>query len=620
VKQLALAAFCVISLCVLWAAPAAYAVSEEEHQALLLFFEEKELVVSPTRHAKPVSLVAENITVITAEDIEALNAHTLNDVLMFVPGVQVERHLGPGSVAHVYIQGSAYEHVLVLIDGVVQNNLADNITDVGALPVRNIERIEIIKGPASSAWGSSLGGVINIITKSPTESPHGSLSASYGERETGDFGAEASGRASWFGYYVFASHLRTDGLRPGAAARQKNFYSKLTAEISPRSDVYLTLGFNDGKRELGDFSSWDLSFDNTYEYLFSTLGVTSRPSEIVELDASAKFSTRLIGMERRQLSTGLSSGSFPSKDKVAGASAKVVVKPGGHTIVIGADYENSNLKSDSIAEGEQDLEELAFYVNDTIVSGRWSVTPGLRYDHASITGEFWSPSLGITFAPAAKTVLRLFVARGFNTPTLFARYGVGPFFDPNSDLEMEKAWSYQAGVETSALRYLWLKATLFRHDITDAITSEPLGGGRAKMVNGGKFRRQGLEVEARTAPVHGISLLAGFAFNDVEDRTTGETVDNAARYTWDLGADYKTESTRAALRGHYVWWNVAGSNGGKYNDFVWDLYVTRTLYKDPGKRLEGFMSARNIFNASQYSWMFYKNPPRWFDAGLRLEY
>ncbi len=600
--------------------PDAPAVSEKEHEELLLFFEEEDLVVSPTRHAKPVSLAAENITVITAEDIEALNAHTLSDVLRLVPGVQIERHMGPGSVAHAYIQGSEFGHVLVLIDGVALNNLSGNIADIGATPVQNIESIEIIKGPASSAWGSSLGGVINIITKSPTESHNGTLSASYGERETGDYRAEASGKADGVGYYVFASHLHTDGLRPGAAAHQNNFYSKLTAEISQGANVYLTLGYNKGMRGLGDLSALDLLIDGYHEYLYLTAGVNVRPSEIVELGVAAKASRQNIDFEYNQFSTGLQIESITEKDEVEGASAKLVIRPQGHTIVIGADYESSTLKTPSITAGEQDLEELAFYVNDTVVSGRWSVTPGLRYDHTSTTGEFWSPSLGITFAPAAKTVLRLFIARGFNIPTLFERFGSGFFFDPNPDLKMERAWSYQAGVETSAFKYLWLKATLFQHNIKDAITSEPIGGGRAINVNSEEFRRQGVEVEAKTAPVHNISFMAGFAFNDVEDRESGETVKGAARYTWDIGAEYNTEATRAVLRGHYIWWNADGENGGKYDDFVWDLHLAETLYDDPGKRLEGFLSAYNIFDASQYAWRFFKNPRRWVEAGLRFEY
>ncbi|RQW82117.1 MAG: TonB-dependent receptor, partial [Geobacter sp.] len=167
----------------------AFAQSEREMTTLKMFYDEDDIVVTPTRYPKSISRVAENMTVITAEDIKAINAHTLADVLYYVPGVSVQIFGGPGSAANVFIQGSRTRHILLLIDGVPQNNLTDVYPDVGAVPVQAIERVEIIKGPASSTWGSSLGGVINVITKSPDETRKfgGVISSSIGERNTGDY-------------------------------------------------------------------------------------------------------------------------------------------------------------------------------------------------------------------------------------------------------------------------------------------------------------------------------------------------------------------------------------------------------------------------------------------------
>src|SRR4030043_1906305 len=196
--------FCFILFVSLLCHPA-YAQIEEEMKILRMFYKEEELVVTPTRNLKPISQVAENITIVTAEQIESMNAHTLTDVLNTIPGIQVDIRGGPGSVANALIQGSDFRHVLVIIDGVTLNNLSDNFADISAIPVQNIKRIEIIKGPASSSWGSSLGGVINIITKAPAQAKkiEGTLSASYGERNTGDYRAEASGKIDNFGYYVY---------------------------------------------------------------------------------------------------------------------------------------------------------------------------------------------------------------------------------------------------------------------------------------------------------------------------------------------------------------------------------------------------------------------------------
>ena len=178
-----------------------------------LFVSDKELeVISPTRKPKSISQVAENVTVIMAKDIELMNAHTLADVLYHIPGLQVEFSGGPGATNFTYIQGADPKHVRILIDGVTMNNLDANYANVGFIPVQNIYSIEIIKGPASSTWGSSLGGVINIITKSAfgEEKVGGSVYASHGEWNTGDYRGEAYGSFGKFGDYLSAGRIHSE--------------------------------------------------------------------------------------------------------------------------------------------------------------------------------------------------------------------------------------------------------------------------------------------------------------------------------------------------------------------------------------------------------------------------
>ena len=103
----------------------AFAQPEQEMTTLKMFYDEDDIVVTPTRYPKSISRVAENMTVITAEDIKAINAHTLADVLYYVPGISEQITGGPGSAANIFIQGSNTRHILLLLDGVPQNNLAD---------------------------------------------------------------------------------------------------------------------------------------------------------------------------------------------------------------------------------------------------------------------------------------------------------------------------------------------------------------------------------------------------------------------------------------------------------------------------------------------------------------
>ena len=114
--------FC-LTLALVCSDRAAAAESDEEMQILRLYFKEKDLVISPTRHPKHISQVAENITVVTAKEIEAMNAHTVADVLNRVTGLLVNFNQDFGATSLIYSQGSEDRHVLVLVDGMTWNFL-----------------------------------------------------------------------------------------------------------------------------------------------------------------------------------------------------------------------------------------------------------------------------------------------------------------------------------------------------------------------------------------------------------------------------------------------------------------------------------------------------------------
>ncbi|MBF0566224.1 MAG: TonB-dependent receptor plug domain-containing protein [Nitrospirae bacterium] len=157
-----------------------------DEELIAMYFGKEATVITPTRYLKPITEVAENMTVITSDMIEQMNAHTLAEILNTVPGIQMSMGNVFGNYSSLSLQGASYQYVRVLIDGVTLNDIENNYARTGDIPVQNIDRIEIIKGPASSSWGSSLGGVINIITKSGDSAVKagGMLSATYGERET----------------------------------------------------------------------------------------------------------------------------------------------------------------------------------------------------------------------------------------------------------------------------------------------------------------------------------------------------------------------------------------------------------------------------------------------------
>lgn len=615
--------FSAIIALLLTAPASSRAQSEEEIRILKLYYNDNDLVVTATRSEKPISQVAENVTILSADDIQAMNAHTVADVLNWVTGLQLANSIGPGSGPSVCIQGSAARHVLVMVDGVVQNNLSDGYADVGAMRVQQVERIEIVQGPASSSWGSSLGGVINVITKSPddTRAFGGTVSASIGERATGDYRGEISGTSGTLGYYLSGGGLLTDGLQPNSAVKSGNVYAKLQWLPSDDSTLSLTMGYDVGSRGFSEVPSYGISFHIPYGYFYTTLAFSRRLTEELTFDLSIRGTRRHAQIEQNLMGSEVELQNAVYTETNLGGSARLSWQQGRHNLSVGTDLDFGKLQSQNVSNGWQDLDKWALYANDTVRLGPVSITPGVRYDHTSTNGDFWSPSLGVTWSVAESTVFRGYVARGFSIPPLGTTYGTGIFYTPNPGLKMEQVWSYSAGMETAALKYLWLKTSYFRHDVSDALDDIPLPNGLFTIINAGKQRREGVEVELKTSPVFHLSCTAGFTFTNAKDRTSGEVIKDVARYVYDVGVQYDdSRFLRAVLKGRYIDWNAYPEDNAKYSTMVWDLNLSRKLPLPDGLDGEVFFTAHNIFNGAQYLLDIYKNPRRWFEGGLRFSF
>ncbi|TAN38549.1 MAG: TonB-dependent receptor [Nitrospirae bacterium] len=588
-----------------------------------MYFYEDDVVVTPTRFPKPLSQVAENITVVTAQQIEMMNAHTLSDVVNIVVGAGHDTLTFPGGTFFASIQGSKYEHVRIIMDGVTMNNLVEGWAYAGEIPVQNISRIEIIKGPASSSWGSSLGGVINIITKSGGPAKlDGLVTTSLGERRTTDTRAEFSGSAGKFSYYATGGNLGSNGRGPKTWLQDNNLYLKLGYELTERLSL--------------QFSSWYIrteAFDLKYfppdlrqhynvETVFFTLSGTYRIGNTSELNLSLREKRHHTFNAYRSLGELTDSGPAGNHERTDGASLKISSKAGIHTITAGADYDHGYDESRGAADPQfvrQKFTQSAVYLNDTIALGRLTITPGVRYDSLR-NQDLLDPSLGITVRLSERTLLRFFAARGFNIAALgtaFSRVG----FTGNPDLKSERIRSFEAGVETSEVKYFRIKGSLFSHRITDAFEYSLLPDGNYTYVNKSRVKRDGFEIEVRTVPIHKFSFSAGVCMVKARDQVTGEKLLGTVAETYDLGILYDdNKSFTAVLKGRLIRWDMDKQiYGGKYA-FVSDLSLTKKVFSRDKSSIDIFVTGHNLSNASQYMFSDWKNPGRWIEGGIRYKF
>ncbi|HEX2769409.1 MAG TPA: TonB-dependent receptor, partial [Geobacteraceae bacterium] len=534
----------------------ALAASDEDLQTLGMFYEPNDLVVSATRNPKPLSQAAENITIITAKEIEMMGAHTLVDVLANVPGIQVNDRGGPGNFDDFYIQGEKNFHILVMLDGVTLNQLADQFIDPIGIPLQIVERIEIVKGPGSSSWGSALGGVINIVTKSPLEGRKlgGTLSFTAGERGMRDTRGEFSGTIGQLGYYLFAGNLTSQGFRPNTAAYQNDIYAKLRWEFPEQGSIQFTIAYDRGVAGDGDTSADDYVSKVRRRHFLSTLSFNYPINDRIDLDLSLRTNYNKALDSANLISTGEPLTDIKGHEVSDGGSAKVTWRGRMNTLAAGFDYDHLDIDTDpNLGRGVKLFsDKYGVFLNDTLAIGDFSVTSGFRYDRMRQAGDFYSPSLGVAWNPTDKITLRAYWARGYGLPAL------------NPDSTQQKVTTVQAGVETTYIPWLWIKATIFWNQLSDVQNIET--GTLEKQL------KQGVEVEGKTVPIFNTSFSAGYTFIDGKNRETGEPLIPFPRQLVKVGIHYNDlRSLRGALFGRYVCGNSSFSTNAKSCAMLLDL-------------------------------------------------
>ena len=587
--------------------------------------------VTVTLLPRPVSKIAENVTVITADDISRLNAHTVAEVLQTVPGIHLTQLQSPGSSVFFTMLSATSNHILVQLDGVPLNFLSlENISEVGEIPVQMIDRIEIIKGAASAAWGPALGGVINIMTKSPARDRQlgGMASAAIAEHKSSDLRAELSGTAERFGYYLTGGNIHNDGLTYGNGNNLNHLFGKFRWDLPDSGSV--TMGFdlrdNTMKMLRLDDIALGTGVSGYYQvgdvrYLNSYLSIRYPLAERLALEFKARAGERFMQDERFVIDPPLQAKNGTVRERYYGTGVNLNWGDAETNLNAGVEYDNNDLKqrepvrNNPQFNSDETLERVSNYVNGTYTLGRLSILPGMRYEHNNKYPDAFSYTLGSTLRLTDSTLLRAYAARGYSMP-IISNIAIA-----NGGRELQNIQTVQGGFETSAIPYLWLKGTVFYNKIWNVQVFDPAL--RALVLRDHYTR--GIDLEFRTSPLYGLALAGGYTFTDGWDKETGETLDSdqmGARQGAKLALNYDNAALglRGAVTGNYVDWYYPQSEDHRDTAVIWDLHLTKQLFPRDEFSPELFFSVRNIFNGAQYQSPFYPNLSRWFEGGVRYRF
>jgi vitamin B12 transporter len=523
-----------------------------------LFAQEKEVtlekvVVTATRVETPTEEIASSMTIISSKEIERKQKTTVLEALRDIPGLDVVQTGGVGSHTSIFLRGANSEHTLVMIDGVEVNDPISpgRSYDFAHLTVDNIERIEIIRGPQSTLYGSdAIGGVVNIITKKGEGKPKFFLSAEGGSFTTFREATGISGGNKWVNYSFALSRFDTEGI--SAASKKDGNYEKdgyentsLSARLGftpmDNIDIDFILRYIDAKTELDNFSGFGGDDPNYVQKSKQFFFKTQVGLSLFDQVWSQKLGLAINDHKRDIKNNKDSQHPFDSeKGRYDGQLLKFdwqhhLKLHRTNALTFGLDLDREEGKSryywESIWGPGQSIfpkktaDIKGYYIQDEIkLWDRFFATFGIRIDDHSRFGT----ETTYRIAPAylikeTDTKIKGTFGTGFKAPSLYQLFAPTTLWGPigNKDLKPEKSRGWDFGIEQELLKKrVVLGATYFRNDFKDLIQFD-WGQG---YINIAKAKTEGVELFASAKPIDDLTLRINYTYTDTEDETTGEAL------------------------------------------------------------------------------------------------
>lgn len=531
-----------------------------------------EVIVTATRTPEKRADVSVATTLITADQLQSVQAVAISDVLARTPGLSVTRNGGLGGATQVRIRGAETDQTLVLIDGVQLNDpsLIGGGYNFANLLAGDYERIEVLRGPQSTLWGSqAIGGVVHVVTASPDGPMSGQANFEGGARGTA-LGKGAIGLGGdWGGFRLAASSLVTNGVSAFAKSdggQEPDGYRNIAA--SGRLDLNLTpqlrldarAAVMRGKAAFDGYAPPRYAFGDTPEYgrtrdLIGYVGMVQ-----TSIDAAL---TNRLGLSYTRTDRSNYDPSLSVQQTFLARGTNTVLHYQGTwrfspawQAVYGASSQRSWFRAASPSpydpspkpERHSAIQNSLFgQIEARPVSGLVLTGGARREDHQSF-GQATTVQTGAAYTPPGQAMtFRANYGEGFKVPSLYQLYG-----DYGArDLEPERAKGWDLALEQGLLdRRMVLSATLFRRVTrnqidfvscqADQCQARPFG----LYANTVRALSQGVELTADLRLSDALSLSANYTAMQAKNRSTGPDYGNRlprranrmgtfeARYSW----------------------------------------------------------------------------------------
>ena len=573
-----------------------------------------------------------SVTVVTARDIQRYRYRTLSEVLQSVRGffIRDDRNYDSIGVRGFGRSGDYNNRILILIDGHrVNENVYDSVDPGRGFPidVALIDRIEIVRGPSSSLYGSSgFFGVVNVITKKAAAIGGVEVSGALGNFTSRSarltVGQEIDKVSLLFSGTLFKSVGERDiyysayddpATNNGIAERADGeSMGSLFGKVSA-GDFTLQGAFSDRTKNLptGSYASVfnDPRNATTDDRAFLDLSYSHVPVDSVGLSGRVFFDDyRYHGVWVTDFGSTGAPDVIATQDKASGmwtgAELQALLPLGrGHRITLGSEY-RYNLQQDQYNLGQvvnlddrRDSYSLGVYAQDELrVADDLILNAGLRYDYYSASRGTLSPRFAAIYQAGEATTLKGIYGHAFRAPSPYELYyNAAGSQKPNPDLNPETIDTFELVLEQGISKELRGTASVFHYQIDDLVglTTDPADG-LLVFENVDRIRSTGFEVEVESHWPAWLRGRASYSFQNSELSTTGGDLTNSPRHVGHLKADAEfAEHFVAAMEVNWVSSRLTPQGTTAAGYAIANLNVLASDLK-PG--LEMSASVKNLFD------------------------
>lgn len=602
------------------------------------------IVITPTRGPRMLKDLPTNVSVITREEIAEANAQNVAEVLKNRLGVEVRRYGTMGSPSYIALRGCSAYQTLVMVDGRSINSVSDGIADMSQFPIDNVERIEVVRGPASALYGANaLGGVVNIITREAKEEKV-AVDVNVGLGSFGtqmsrlNFGTEHTNIKAYF----TISNNTSGGWRKNSAYDNHNLTGRLAYDAGKIGNFELRGGYHKAKLGLPGVN-YELD-PNTWERILLDERYASDPNhnqddekEYVVLEHSnrgdnSKLLVRAYGSSDQRKDRNPGEPRDDSHENITrGVETQLDTLYG---ITIGMDIHQDKYRQideiNSQARISEKNSNKSIFLQEILSLKPLTTTIGLRYDHHSGYGGQINPSFSLVCPlsqPGESLKLSFNLGRGFRAPTFCDLYQ--PYTDygykaqGNPDLKPEKAWAYDLGFEHQLGNLLLSRLTLFETNIEDLIEWAINPSFIWTPSNVAKAYTQGIEIEFIHQIMPGLSQTINYTYVHSAGKREGQDKFEIAPYKPHNRANYRINYSsnfglNVRLGTEYVseQWSGVGKTGDRLPDyFLFNARIAQRI-----RSLEVYISFDNILDKKYETVFGYPMPGRTIMGGISWKF